>query len=467
MMIQLSRRRVLSAALIAGLAPRAAWAATQADVVVLGAGLAGLSAATQLQADGLKVIVLEAASRVGGRMRTLDDVPGRPESGGLQVGALYSHVIDLASQAGVALIDERVSSERGWALHVDGALMAPTDWAKAAQNKTSAAEREIAPHALERFYGRLLPALANFDSWAEAANAVYDVSYSETLRKLGASDAALRLMASSFNGNDMAQMSTLHMLRAATIFRLGDGPVRTIAGGASRLPEALAAKLKEPVRLNSAVRSLSVEADGVEVRLQTGETIRARACISTLPAPVLRKLRLNAPLTPQQREVVDTLDYTAITQVHLVAKSRFWESDGLPRNLWSNGPLDRVFDYGGSNDGALNLVVWMNGAQAKAADALSPKQLSAKMIAALEAARPAAKGQLMLGKVVSWQNDPLAGGAYHAWQAGKMSRLGTALSEPAGRLHFAGEHTSLLNSGLEAAAETGHRAALAVGEQLT
>ncbi len=465
-MIDFSRRRVLSAALLAGLAPRLAWASTQADVVVLGAGLAGLSAASQLQADGLKVLVLEAAGRVGGRMRTLDDVPGRPESGGLQVGALYSHVIDLAAQADVALIDERVSSERGWALHVDGQLMVPPAWSKAAENKTSGAERDIAPYALERFYAARLPALENFDSWSEPASAVHDVPYRESLQKLGASDVALQLMASSFNGNDMARMSTLHMLRAATIFRLGAGPVRTIAGGSSRLPEALAAKLQTPVRLNAAVRSLTVETNGVELRLQDGETINARACISTLPAPVLRRLRLNAPFTSQQREAIATLDYTAITQVHLVAKSRFWEADGLPRNLWSNGPLDRVFDYGGSNDGALNLVVWMNGAQAVAADKLPPKALAAKIIAAYEAARPAAKGQLALGKVVSWQNDPCARGAYHAWSAGQMSRLGTALSDPAGRLHFAGEHTSLLNSGLEAAAETGHRAALAVAEQL-
>lgn len=80
-MTALSRRGVLagsSAALVAGLAPRSAWSATTQDVVVIGAGLAGLHTAWLLEQAGLKVTVLEAERRVGGRLHTLDDLPGKP-----------------------------------------------------------------------------------------------------------------------------------------------------------------------------------------------------------------------------------------------------------------------------------------------------------------------------------------------------------------------------------------------------
>ena len=97
-----SRRSALfgggAAALVAGVAPRRTWAATEADVIVLGAGLAGLNAAMLLEEQGLKVIVLEARDRVGGRVHTLDKMPGRPESGGLQVGEYYARVIDVATR---------------------------------------------------------------------------------------------------------------------------------------------------------------------------------------------------------------------------------------------------------------------------------------------------------------------------------------------------------------------------------
>ena len=74
-----SRRRFLaggSAAILAGAAPRLAWGKTQVDVAVIGAGLAGLHAAHLCEQAGLSVRVLEASDRVGGRLHTLDDLPG-------------------------------------------------------------------------------------------------------------------------------------------------------------------------------------------------------------------------------------------------------------------------------------------------------------------------------------------------------------------------------------------------------
>ena len=90
-MIDSKRRHALQAAAAAALVlHRPVWAAADPDVIVLGAGLAGLNAALQLEAFGLRVRVLEASQRIGGRLHTLDAVAGRPEAGGNQIGLAYA-----------------------------------------------------------------------------------------------------------------------------------------------------------------------------------------------------------------------------------------------------------------------------------------------------------------------------------------------------------------------------------------
>src|SRR5512134_2458704 len=122
-----SRRDVLrlgsAAALVAGV-PSAARAAADPDVLVIGAGLAGLNAALLLEEQGARVQVLEGSKRVGGRMYTLDDVPTAPEAGGTQVGQMYARIIDVARRLGVGLTESPPGARfDGFAIHVNGTLV--------------------------------------------------------------------------------------------------------------------------------------------------------------------------------------------------------------------------------------------------------------------------------------------------------------------------------------------------------
>ena len=88
-MTNLKRRQALQAVAVgAGTLAlhRPSWAAADPDVIIMGAGLVGLNASLQLEAFGLRVRVLEASNRIGGRLRTLDKVAGHPEAGGNQIG---------------------------------------------------------------------------------------------------------------------------------------------------------------------------------------------------------------------------------------------------------------------------------------------------------------------------------------------------------------------------------------------
>lgn len=459
----ITRRTLIAgaAAVVAGAAPRRAWGAGEADVVVIGAGMSGLYAAMMLEAEGLKVVVVEARDRVGGRLLTLDDVPGRPEAGGLQIGALYGRTMDAAMRAGVTL-EPAGPPPRDFVYHVGGTLLSTRGWPQAAANKLAAAERGVPPAGLLPFYLARLPSLADEEAWAAPDAAQQDVALSGSLRALGASDEAIQLIAANANANDIERLSTLYALRSATAMRIGAGPTQVVAGGSTRLAEAMAKQLRGDVRLGQRVVAIEERREGVTLTFADGPRLHARQAICTLPFSVLREVKLVSALPPRTRQAIAAMPYTRITQLHLSASEPFWREDGLPPFLWSDDRrLGRVFDYGGSHDGVHNLVVWVTGASADAADAGTPEAAGTAAIAAYEAARPAARGRLRFHKRVSWGTDPFARGAYHHWGAGDMSRLGRHVRQPGARLHLAGEHLALRATGIEGACESGGDAAFA------
>ena len=458
-----SRRSVLaggSAAIIAGAAPRAAWGKTEADVVIIGAGLAGLMAAHRLEMAGKKVVILEGEKRVGGRLHTLDDLPGRPEAGGIQVGSGYKLLRATAEDLKVGLVEgpgggAGIAESRTALFNIGGQTVAPADWPSSAANKLLAGERAILPFALGFSYGAKLPRLALPAAWMDADPAL-DISYGAALRQAGAGDEALRLIQANMNGNTLAGMSQLQALRSAAILRAGAGPTATIKGGSQRLPEAMAAQLKSPIRLGTLVTAIREDAGGVTVTTSRGE-VRARHVICTIPFAALRHIPIEADLNPAIATMIASLPYTRASFAFLSANKPFWKSDGLPETLWTDDPLiGRVFVLG---DDPPMLKLWSVGAGADVLDRMPHAEAAAAIIAKIEAARPSAKGMLTLERFFSWQKSPMARGIYHHIGTGQAAALSNAVRSQGKHLHFAGEHLAQSESGMEAALESGARVA--------
>jgi monoamine oxidase len=455
-----------SAAILAGAAPRLAWGRTEADVIIIGAGLAGLHAAKLCEAAGLNVTVLEAENRIGGRLHTLDDLPGKPEAGGIQIGAGYTRLHNIANELGVGLSSDagagagRVQSP-GNLYWVNGANAVAADWAESPRNMLSAEERGIEPASLLRFYARALPSLSEPEGWLEAPDDT-DISVAQSLRNAGASEEALQLIEANFNGNSLAGMSQIHLARSFAIFRSQPGPISTVVGGSQRLPEAMAASLKADIRLGTRVRWIDAHSSGVDLTLEpTGEVLSARQVICTIPFSAISAAMVQAPLSAQMAFSMAQLPYTRASFAFLSAKEPFWQDDPFPDTLWTDDPLiGRVFVLSdGSGDGPPMLKLWTTGAGADLLDRLPRDVAAAQIIARIETMRPSSKGKLTLEQFFSWQRVQGARGIYHHIGTGMARNHAMACLDEGTQLHFAGEHLAIQNSGMEGALESGERAA--------
>lgn len=461
----LTRRQWLlgsSAALVAAAAPRFAWGKTTADVIVIGAGLSGLNAALILEREGLKVTVLEAQHRIGGRLWTLDDLPGRPEAGGQTIGASYGRVRSMAARLGVGLVDEPivtgVTDRRGALYRINGATVRQQDWAGAAANLTEGDERAVGPAALGGFYDGKMERLTDREGWLDPAVIQrLDISLAEALTRAGASAEARRLISANLNGNGIHSFSALQAARASAILRAGPGATSSVAGGNQRLPEAMAAALRNPVRLGETVAGIREEPGLVRISLASGHTLQAPHVICTLPFAALRQLPVEGAFGPAVATDIAALGYTRASFVFLRAKTPFWQHDGLPDTVWSDDPLlGRVFVA--SQDPPV-LKTWLYGPFADHLDRLPEAEAVAETIRRLEAARPSAQGQLSLARVFSWCKVPWARGIYHHMMPGQGASHAAAVNAAGRRLHFAGEHMARVHSGMEGAMEAGERIA--------
>jgi len=446
-------------------------ASVDRDVVVIGAGIAGLHAALTLEAAGLDVLVLEAQRRVGGRIHSMRQLGGRAEAGGTYIGAGYARVLDAAQRYRVELMDVTPVLEffREQDLVLEGEIIRQADWPAHRKNPFPERDKKQMPWSYHRLLTTRDNPLGGPGEWLDPRHASLDVSAHDWLRSLGLSERAIAIaygLNVSF-GRDAHDVSALLLLfrgafsKSQRALAPKDSVGYTARDGVQRIPEALAGALRAGVDLGRRVSAISLERDRATVRCADGSRVSAKHVVAALPLGVLRTIAIDPALPAEQAAAVAELPSQPVTQFYFAPLSKFWESDGCAPSLFTDSRAGMIAAARNGEDPTevTSLTSWVMGDAAAELDRLPPEVAGRTVIAEIERIRPAAKGQLELLGSHSWGNDPYAAGAWAYFRPGEVTRFAPHVGAAHGRLHFCGEHLAVESRGMEGAMESAARTA--------
>jgi len=432
------------------------------SVIVAGAGLAGLSAAYDLMAMGAEVVLLDARDRVGGRVWTIHD----------------GFVDRQHAEAGGDLIDEDQKEIRELAaslnLRLTRILRGGFGYVRTDKTGRPRLMKRSGVHGWDRLESELHQWIRPYklaeQRWDSPIAA--DIARRSVARWLDEcrADDELRTTMIGLRGFFLADPDELSLIALVDQFANSDNLSRThlyrIVGGNDRLCVALADKLGTRVRLGSELVAVSVRGQHVHATVKhqrTAATMTADYLVLALPASVLRRVPIVPALPAAQHQAIASLGYGRATKTLLQFDRRFWRMPGQPRAFGSALPIGAMWEANeeqAAKPGILSLLA--GGAASVATQAAVASDGIEKFAGGLSwlGTGPA---NLIAARQIVWESDPLARGGYAFFGPTFDPSLRDWLARPAGRLFFAGEHTSMRWQGyMNGAVESGRRVALEV-----
>jgi monoamine oxidase len=430
-----------------------------ATVLVAGAGLAGLAAARDLTALGADVTVVDARDRVGGRVWTIRD----------------SFAEGQHAEAGGDLIDEAQHEIRGLCKDLGLKLTRILRGGFGYVRSDSSGKPRIVSRDASREWDRLATALQPEIRLYRLAEQRWDSPIASDLARRSVAqwldetraDEALRTTALGLRGYFLADPDELSLIALVDQFGAEDHPMPwktyRIEGGNDRLATALAAPLGTRLQLNTELVAVSHRGQRVRATVKQGRTTAPISCdylLMALPATTLRRVPITPALPAQQHDAIARLNYGRATRTLVQFSRRFWRVPGRPSAFGSALPFGAVWDGNEQQRGRAGILSLLAGGGASEPSQTILARDGAQGFAAALDWLGSDRTSVLGARQIVWEHDPLARGGYAYFNPAFDPSLRAWLARPAGRLFFAGEHTSSRGQGyMNGAVESGRRAA--------
>jgi monoamine oxidase len=408
------------------------------EVVVIGAGIAGLSAARTLADAGRSVVVLEAADRIGGRTRT-DRSLGLP----FDLGASWIHgtegnpITTLAAAAGAAAVELDFSDVT--AFDEDG-----EPW--------TIDEFETAQAAFEEMVGNVVDEGEDTDSFADVLTELAPDWFDDRLRGFFASTYLV------FDTGDLDQLSA-GLADEGEVF---GGPEVVMTEGYDLLATYLAAGLD--VRVGRPVTDVVAEGDR-QIVVTAEATITTDQVVVAVPLGVMKAgaIRFDPPLPDEHLDAIAGIGFNAVDKFLLVWDETFWDdTDFLVYTPERRDVFNWFLNVNSLRPDANALMTFAYADEARALEAMTDDEVIALALSHLRAMYGPDVPAPTAMRRSAWVADPHTRGSYSFTSVDTRMEHFEILATPVGRIHFAGEHTDVSYfstvhgaylSGLRAAAE--------------
>ena len=440
-------------------------------VIVVGAGLAGLSAARRLVTQGFEVTVLEARDRVGGRTEGAVTADGTSiELGGQWVGPTQDRMYELIAELGLETFPTYNEGQTLVRLGGKTMRMAPKRGAVPKLNPFVLADLA---QGMARF-NRAAKTVSLDEPWMSKEAKLLDGQTFETWIRSHLHTPTgreyFRVACEAGFSTESTDLSALHALLYAhsgtdldTLLGVDRGAQQDrVVGGTIRIAETMAAQLGDRVRLNTPVRRIVHDGDGVRVETTSGEVLEGHRVIVTLPPTLAGRLEYSPALPSWRDQLTQRLPAGSVVKLYCVYPEPFWRADGLNGQAASDeGPVKVTFDNTPPSGTPGILVGFM---EANDGRTWVRRPHAERRQAAIDCfvryfGSQAADPVEYLER--DWMAEEYSRGCYGAhFTPGVWTAFGHALREPVGRIHWAGAECSpVWNGYMEGAVRSGESTA--------